>query len=80
MTVTNEQVDELIAYLQGSCKSLDEGCNDVFEQDEDVLTMEQIERIDQEIFKCAGCGWWYETAEESGSDDSDLICNNCAEE
>lgn len=79
MELTNEQVDELIAHLQGSCKSLDEGCQDMFEKDEDVLTSEQLLRIDQEIFHCATCGWWYEISEESGSDESDLICNDCAE-
>lgn len=78
--ITKDQTTELIEYLHGSCKSLDEGCQDLFEQDSEVLTADQLQEIDNEIFRCSQCGWWYEIAEESGKDESDLICNNCADE
>ena len=81
MEINNEQLQELIAYLQGSCKSLDEACQDMFEQDSgDCLTTEQLEEIDQEIFNCTQCGWWFELAEESESEDGEMICNGCADE
>jgi hypothetical protein len=78
--ITQEQLIELKDYLQGGCKSTDEAMNDLFELTEDDLTQEQIEEISEEIFQCSTCGWWHEMAEESGTDESELICNDCAED
>lgn len=78
--ITDIQLKELIDYLRGSCKSLDGGVRELFDIDGDDLTEEQLQEIDNEIFHCSQCGWWYEIAEESGKDDSDLICNDCADE
>jgi len=78
--ITDNQLWQLIEYLTGSCVTVDEAMNDLFELSEDDITEGQEDVLNQEIFKCAQCGWWYEFAEESGADDSDLICLECAEE
>ena len=78
--ITNKQLWQLIEYLNGSSITVDEAMRDLFELTEDDLGEEQEEILNQEIFKCAQCGWWCEFSEESGVDDSDLICNDCAED
>jgi len=78
--IDNEQLERLKDYLIGSCNTIQEAMETLFELDEDDLTDEEIENLDQDIFKCAECGWWCEISEESGIDESDLICNDCAED
>lgn len=78
--ITQEQLYQLINYLKGSCITTDEAMNDLFELSEDDLKSEQIDELWGEIFKYSTCGWWCEMAEESGIDDSELICNDCAED
>jgi hypothetical protein len=78
--ITNDELYQLIEYLTGSCITISEAMNDLFEKDEDCLTEEQEDKLNQEIFNCSECGWWYEYSEESGLYPSDLICLDCAEE
>lgn len=78
--ITKEQFYELVEYLQGSCLTTEEAMNDLFELSEDDLSESQIDELWSDMFKCSNCGWWYEMSEESGIDESELICNNCAEE
>jgi hypothetical protein len=77
--ITQEQLIKLKDYLQESCKSTDEAMSELFNLTEDDLSQEQVEDIWGEIFRCSTCGWWSEISEESGSDESELICNDCAE-
>lgn len=77
--ITQAQLTELKNYLQGICKSTDEAMDDLFGLTEDDLTQAQIEEIWGDIFQCSTCGWWYDMTEESGANESELICNNCAE-
>ncbi len=77
MALTQEQLFELIDYLQGSCKTIDEACNEVFEDGEEILSDENREEIDQNLFECETCGWWFEWAEE-GSNGGE--CKSCCED
>ena len=70
---------ELIEYLQGSCKTLNEGVSDITDGvfNEDDLTKNQIEEIDNEIFCCSNCGWWCELSDQSEDGEN---CINCVED
>jgi len=71
------KLNELITYLQGTCKTLSEATEEIHDDlTEDDLTDEDKAIIDQEIFQCADCSWWYEVAEMSGDED-ETICSNC---
>lgn len=72
----NERITRLVEHLQGTCKGLDEGCQDLG-IDERSLSMEELEQIDNEIFVCDSCGWWYELGEEGSSRDGERVCENC---
>lgn len=66
------RIQELIDTLQGTCKSLEQGCQDCGFT-EDSLTSSELEDLDAEIFLCESCGWWYERSEESERNEGDCI-------
>lgn len=78
MRPENFDIDDLIEALTGTTESiahfLPEG------MDEEDLTPEEVQRIDEEIFLCATCGWWCEISDNVESDDSELNCINCKDE
>ena len=71
-----EILAELIEYLQGTCKTLIEGCEDLGFELED-LSDDDLMLIDSEIFLCETCGWWYEICDQIGGENE---CENCHEE
>ncbi len=79
MLMTREQIQELIADLQGTCNSISECLPTGFSEED--ITQEQFEEIDLEIFRCATCDWWFEVSEEQGQDENkaERICEGCQE-
>lgn len=68
-------VDDLIFNLQGTCDSIDSLV------DFSELSDEEISKIDDSIFDCSRCGWWYDNGEEASHDVcGERICENCWEE
>ena len=67
------EIELFIEHLVGTCKSLDEAKSD-FDLDRE-LTDSEVETIDNEIFRCDGCDWWY-NSEEMGRD----RCQGCEED
>lgn len=83
--LTEPQIEELIQTLQGSCMSFDDGIQAVLDTedfvDSNIITTEQHEHIDSEIFNCTTCGWWYEVCEMADNDDeSEPTCDSCYDE
>lgn len=72
-------LEQLVQTLQGSCMSLDDGVQEVFgdEHDGSSLPMEYLNALDQELFLCATCGWWYEICDNA--DDGIDNENNCVD-
>ena len=62
MSTIQEKIDE----LQGTCNSIDM----------DEWTFEELEVLDEQIFQCDTCSWWFEVGEMS--EDSN-VCNDCNE-
>lgn len=71
--LTENELEQLIDYLQGSSKSLQEAINDLFECDEDILTPDDHQAIDGRIFKCNSCDWWCEIDEQNDEGN----CEDC---
>lgn len=46
---------------------------------EDDLTEEDLEHIDEHIFLCTNCMWWF-TLDDQYEHDDELICGNCMED
>jgi hypothetical protein len=62
MKITTEQMEELVYELQGTCKALYEVLYSHLDCDiNDVENeIELCNYIDDRIFLCRECGWWYE--------------------
>lgn len=77
---TSDQIESLIEYLQGTCKSFDEGLTEVLGVGVELehLSEDNHNQIDHAIFRCEECSWWYERGEESTDDNgSEGVCYNC---
>ncbi len=68
-------VQRVIQYLTGTCKSLDEALQELYGVDDEVLTEADHEEIDGEIFRCSTCDWWF--AVEEMADEGE--CEDCRE-
>lgn len=77
------RIDELIHNLLGSCKSLGEACADLYFDRED-LTVEELKELNNCLFLCDNCGWWYYVGERADLEHpafcDDNICSYCASE
>lgn len=78
MKFKNEQIENLIQFLQGSCKTLDEGVIEVLGDEYSASDLSPVNtaQIDEEIFLCEVCGWWFEVYEMS-EDENDNVCICC---
>ena len=65
-------IADIIYDLLGTCQTLDQACLTAGIE-ESELTLEELAAIDEEIFCCEDCGWWYERCEEG----HDGICSDC---
>ena len=77
------RINDLIYHLQGTCISLEEACTDLGFDRED-LTIEELKELDNWLFLCDNCGWWYNVGERACIEHSefydDNICIHCAPE
>jgi hypothetical protein len=78
MRTEDFNLDELIEALTGTTESIAHFLPDGMVEED--LTEEEVQRIDEEIFLCATCGWWCEISENVESDDSELHCRDCKDE
>jgi hypothetical protein len=75
MTITPEQLQELIDYLQGTCQNIATALEDIGFTEDDLAIADFME-IDQQIFLCVVCGWWCEASESDGESE-EPTCQDC---
>lgn len=79
--ISNDQIHKIVESLEGTCKTMDQIIIQVTDNDgltEEDITESQMTYIDQTIFKCSDCGWWFEMAEETKSEHEDEMgCREC---
>lgn len=76
--ISSEEVGEIIETLQGTCDTLTGAVQEVTGKDsldEYDLEEHQHEQIDNEIFLCTECSWWYEVCDREEDD----VCSDCLE-
>jgi formylmethanofuran dehydrogenase subunit E len=64
---------EAINHLQGSCEALYVHY-EAYENNEEFLRI-----LDEHIFNCDQCGWWFDTCEKNNAD-GNWVCEECCEE
>lgn len=63
MSMEKKDIERLVDYLLGSCQSIDDATNALFDCDSEMLNERDWELINDQIFCCENCGWWYEIGE-----------------
>lgn len=77
MRAEDFDVVKLIENLQGTCEALDKVLESLYPgMTSEDLTEDDHDAIDQEIFKCETCDWWYEQGESGDAEGNCLNCNN----
>jgi hypothetical protein len=68
--------DAIIDGLNGSCNSIEQEC--AFWDIDPIEFMDKYsEQLDNTIFNCESCGWWFDVGEHAESESSGWICQNC---
>ena len=65
-------VEVLIEQLLGTCQDFSEVGVDFYDLDK-----EEVECIDDAMFNCASCGWWFDLTDQSDRDFEEMVCINC---
>lgn len=83
MIMSNKENQELVEHLQGTCLCINEALYQLFAVDTSEITneLEMCDYIDNHIFCCSICGWWYEVGywNSKGYEDGEA-CLDCMPE
>lgn len=81
-SVTADEVNDIIEYLQGTTNNLSDAVSLITSDECELndLTLEQHHEIDDKIFECVECGWWYEISDVSTLETDENYCNECKPE
>lgn len=71
------EAQKIVEYLQGTCNTLFEATRELYDKEIEELTPKQLSHIDDNIFNCQDCNWWFDVSEEADSDEVDGICEDC---
>ena len=88
MKFSQEQMEELVNDLQGTCKSMDDVIANISNGEIDFVGnlenwREVCNFVDDKIFLCRECGWWYDVGfwnTEGYVDGDGEICLDCMPE
>jgi hypothetical protein len=75
IVLTDDQVDELTSFLQGTCYSFSDAVQEILGIDAEDISEGSLSLIDQEVMECECCGWWVERSEEG---EIDGHCEDCS--
>jgi hypothetical protein len=76
--IDHKILDEIIESLVGTCNDLDQTMVN-HNIDPDAMDMGDSVYMDDHIFLCEECGWWFDLSELNDSGDG-LICLECRPE
>ena len=68
--------DDIAAYLYGSSLSLSSVLED-FAMEEAEQDTDFLEALDELVFCCTGCDWWFEQSEMAEDCGDDWVCEDC---
>ena len=82
MKLTNQQINDIADILQGSCLSLEDGICAVLGDDATVddLDLDDYYALDEVVFLCASCNWWYEAGYWNSEKTDENYCLDCEPE
>jgi len=77
--VTDKQMEDLAEFLMGTYKYTTSSACEIFDINEEEITMEQWRMFDDDVFQCT-CGWWCDTSETHTNKYGERICDDCYDE
>jgi len=83
ITLTSEEIEELIEDLQGTTQNIADAISKLFDRFDVEYTIcnitdETLQAIENEIFQCDECGWWYD--QPYNDENGDTLCDYCLSE
>jgi len=83
ITLTNEEIQELIEDLRGTTQTISGAISKLFDRFDVEYTIcniddKTLQAIEDEVFQCDGCGWWYE--QPHNDENGDILCDDCLNE
>lgn len=70
----NPRIDEMVQELRGTC-------DDSLDDEIDALPAEEQALLNEQIFRCEGCGWWCATDELNNDGPMQReLCDDCSDE
>lgn len=73
--LTNEQLQGVVDYLEGTCNTLEYYLEDKYGVELHELSDAELNYIDDRTMCCESCGWWVPTFEM----DDEGNCEDCQE-
>jgi len=75
-------INVIAETLQGTCDTLQGAIEECYPgMSEEDMMADDHSALDQLIFLCTECGWWYEISENAETDDdSEMVCESCTDE
>jgi len=74
MSIDHKDLYKIVEYIMGTCQSMSEVLVKFGYEDMD-LDLEAAMYIDDRIFCCEQCEWWFEIAEMD--EDEEWVCEDC---
>ena len=69
------------AYFHDLVNNYQGSCNSISPKDESFLEeFDMFGDLDNEIFECGTCGWWYDSSEEGESSTYERTCEDCCKD
>lgn len=72
LKLTKHELNSLVADLQGTCKSIEEGLTSIG-LDNDQYDAADVEGDIEDIERCCTCSWWFEPCEMKDNGE----CESC---
>ena len=71
-----KEIHEIINNLLGTCNALeyDDYLHNGFNENK------LLQILDEEIFQCSCCGWWYEICDVYEEIENDTVCLDCKDD
>ena len=81
MRAEDFDIQKIVNTLQGTCGDSIQSALDYHYPDmiEDDLNEEDHRELDDQLFVCDCCGWWYETSERNDTNGEGDYCEDCHE-
>lgn len=74
---TDEQINKIASMLEGTCGTLYGVLDRLYDTDEDAMSLADCHALDDLVFCCEQCNWWFEQGEMGENASDAWVCVEC---